>query len=241
MPQKAEIRYPTVAKGARVDATKDRNKIFNSGRGGSIDATNTTNMIPNSVRGREDGCHKRQKEHIQQWQREGGWMPQKGRNKIPNNLREGGGGAFPAKDRNKISNSGRGREDGCHKRQKYNTEHWQPEGGWLPQRTEIRYQKFHIQQWQREGGWMPQKTEMKYPTAAQGGRMDATQDRDEILNNGRGRMDATKDRVPEGGRVDATKDRKTISNSGRGREGGCHKRQKENIQRREDGCHKRQK
>ena len=30
MPQKAEIRYPTVAKGARVDATKrdkDRNKI----------------------------------------------------------------------------------------------------------------------------------------------------------------------------------------------------------------------
>ena len=61
MPQKTEIEYPTMAEEGRMDATKDRNKISNSGRGGSIDATKTTNKIPNSGRGREDGCHKKQK------------------------------------------------------------------------------------------------------------------------------------------------------------------------------------
>ena len=46
MPQKTETKYLTAGEGGRMDATKDRNKISNSGRG------------------REDGCHKRQKQNI---------------------------------------------------------------------------------------------------------------------------------------------------------------------------------
>ena len=56
MPQKTEITYPTVAARGRVDATKGRHEISNSGKG------------------REDGCHKRQTYNAQQWQREGGRM-----------------------------------------------------------------------------------------------------------------------------------------------------------------------
>ena len=98
MPQKIEISYATVADGARVDATKERNKISNTGRG------------------KEAGCHTRQKQGIQQWQREGGWMPQKTKTKHPTVAE--GGRMDATQDRNNVSNSGRGREDGCHKRQK---------------------------------------------------------------------------------------------------------------------------
>ena len=117
---------------------------------------------------------------------------------------------MPQKTDMKYPTSGRDREDGCHKRQKYNTEHRQREGGWMPQRTEIRYQKFHIQQWQREGGWMPHKTEMKYPTVAEGGWMPQKTEMEHPA-------------VAEGGRMDATKHRNNISNNGTGRENGCQK------------------
>ena len=181
MPQNTEITYPTMAEGGRMDAAKSRNIISNSGRGG------------------EDGCHKRQKQHIQQWQK-GERMPQKAERKyltVPD-----GGRVDATQDRNNISNSARVREGGCHKRQK-------------------------IQRWQREGGWMPQKTDITYPTVAEGGRMDATKDRNKISNSGRGREDGCHKRQKsniqqwqrEGGWM-PQKDRNKISNSGRGREGG---------------------
>ena len=107
MPQKTEMEYPAVAEGGRMDARNDR---------------------INGANGREDGCHKRQKQNFQQCQREGGWMPQKTEMKYPTVTKGGRMDATKArhtitnsgrgKDRNKISNSGRGREGGCHKTQK---------------------------------------------------------------------------------------------------------------------------
>ena len=76
---------------------------------------------------------------------------------------------------------------------------------------------------------MPQKTEIEYPTVAEGGRMDATKNRNEISNTGRGRQDTWHKKqksVAKEARMDATKGRNKISNRGRGREDGCHKRQR---------------
>ena len=74
---------------------------------------------------------------------------------------------------------------------------------------------------------MPQKQQIRYPTVAERGRMDATTNRSNISNSGRGRprkAELNYPTVAEGGRMDATKTRNRISNSDRGREGGCHKR-----------------
>ena len=80
MPKKADMKFPTVAKGGRMDATKGRHTMPNSGRGrgdgwmpqkaeikfpklaegGRMDATKDRNNISNSGSKREGGCQKRQ-------------------------------------------------------------------------------------------------------------------------------------------------------------------------------------
>ena len=104
-------------------------------------------------------------------------MPQKTEIKYPAE-----GGRMDA-TKGRISNSGRGRENGCHIREKNISKQWQREEGWMPQKTEMKYPTV------AEGGWMPQKTEMEHPAVAEGGRMDATKHRNNISSNGTGRED----------------------------------------------------
>ena len=60
MTQRAEMNYRTVAEGGRMDDTEMNYRTV--AEGGRMDDTTCRNELSNSGRGREDECHKRQKE-----------------------------------------------------------------------------------------------------------------------------------------------------------------------------------